>query len=138
LPEQQGQFVTIAPQAGVTNGGVGYGVLLNGAPAPQGKRMGIDEMTNQLIQQIHQNNELEQMGQPQPITVGGVEGRSTFLRSPSPFPGANGQAQPERDWLVTVPRQDGSLIFMIFVAPESDFSRFQPAFEAMVKSAQFK
>jgi hypothetical protein len=70
--------------------------------------------------------------------VAGIQGRSTFLRSASPFPDANGQARPERDWLVTVPLQDGSLIFMIFIAPESDFSRLQPTFDAMLKSAQFK
>lgn len=138
FPEQQGQFVTIAPPAGITNSGVGYGVLFNGAPGPQGQRMSIDEMTGQLIQKIQESNQLEQVSKPQPITVGGTEGRSTFLRSPSPFPDANGQAQPERDWLVTVPLQDGSLIFMIFVAPESTFNRLQPTYQAMLKSAQFK
>ena len=137
LPEQQGQFVTIAPQAGITSNGVGYGVLLNGAPA-SGQRMSIDEMTSALIQRIQQSNEAQQLGQPKPITVGGIEGRATVLRSPSPFPDANGQAQAERDLLITVPRQDGSLIFMIFVAPESDFSRLQPTFESMLRSAQFK
>jgi hypothetical protein len=137
LPEQQGQFVTIAPPAGLTNSGVGYGVLLNGAPG-QSQRMTIDEMTSQLIQQIQQNNQLEQLSKPQPITVAGIVGRSTFLRSPSPFPDANGAQQQERDWLVTVPLQDGSLIYMIFIAPESDFKRFQPTYDAMVRSIQFK
>ena len=138
LPQQQGQFVTIAPQAAITNRGVGYGVLLNGAPAPQGQRRGIDELTRALIQQMQQNNELEQLAKPEPISVGGVEGRATFLQSPSPFPGAEGQSQKERDWLVTVARPDGSMIFMIFMAPQGDFERFKPTFEAMVKSAQFK
>lgn len=138
LPEQQGQFVTIAHQAGVTNRGVGYGVLLNGAPGPQGQRVSIDDMTVQLIKQIQQSNELEQLGDPQPLTVGGVEGRSTFLRSPSPFPDSNGQTQPERDWLVTVPMRDGSMIFMIFVAPQADFDRLQPTYQAMAKSVQFR
>jgi hypothetical protein len=138
LPQQQGQFVTIAPQAGITNSGVGYGVLLNGAPATRGQRVGLDEMTTQLIQRIQQNNQLEQLGKPRPITVGGMEGRSTILRSPSPFPDANGQPQAERDWLITVQQRDGSLIYMIFVAPESDFSRLQPTFDAMLRSAQFK
>jgi len=138
LPEQQGQFVTIAPKAGITNSGVGYGVLLNGAAGPKGQRVSVDEMTVALIKQIQQNNELEQLGNPQPITVGGIEGRSTFLRSPSPFPDANGQPQLERDWLVTVPRSDGSMIFMIFVAPQADFDRLHPTFEAMIKSVQFR
>ena len=138
LPEQQGQFVTIAPKAGITNSGVGYGVLLNGAAAPRGPRVSVDDMTVALIRQIQQNNELEQLGNPQPIMVGGMEGRSTFLRSPSPFPDANGQPQPERDWLVTVPQRDGSMIFMIFVAPQADFDRLHPTFEAMIKSVQFR
>jgi len=138
LPQQQGQFVTIAPQAGITNSGVGYGVLLNGAPATRGQRLSIDDMTSQLIQQIQQSNELRQLGRSQPIIVGGIEGRSTFLSSQSPFPNANGEAQAERDWLVTVSLRDGSLIYMIFVAPESNFSRLQPTFDAMVKSVQFK
>jgi len=138
MPRQQGQFVTIAPQAGVTNNGVGYGVMLNGAPAPQGQRMTIDQMTSALIQQIQQNNQLELVSQPQAITIGGVSGRATVLRSASPFPSANGQPQNERDVLVTVPMNDGSLIYMIFIAPESEFNRFQPTYTAMLKSAQFK
>lgn len=137
LPEQRGQFVTIAAEAARTNRGLGYGVLLNGVPAPGG-RMTIDEITSQLIQKIQERNEMEQLSKPEPITVGGIEGRSTFLQSPSPFPDAVGQPQKERDWLVTVQRTDGAIIFMIFLAPESGFAQFQPAFEAMLKSAQFK
>ena len=138
LPEEKGQFVTIAHQAGVTNRGVGYGVLLNGAAGPEGQRVSIDDMTVQLIKQIQQSNELEQLGDPQPLMVGGVEGRSTFLRSPSPFPDSKGQTMPERDWLVTVPTRDGSLIFMIYVAPQAAFDRLQPTYEAMVKSVQLR
>jgi len=138
LPEQQGQFVTIAHQAGVTNRGVGYGVLLNGAAAPEGQRVSVHDMTLQLIKQIQQSNELEQLGDPQPLTVAGVEGRSTFLRSPSPFPDSKGQTQPERDWLVTVPMKDGNLIFMIFVAPEANFNQLEPTYQAMVKSVQLR
>jgi len=137
LPEQKGGFVTIAPQQGVTNSGVGYGVLLNGVP-PSGQRVSIEDMTGQILQQIQQNNQLEQLTNPKPIMVGGIEGRSTVLQSPSQFPDANGQPQKEKDWLVTLQRSDGSVIYMIFVAPQSDFAQFQPAFEAMLKSAQFK
>ena len=70
--------------------------------------------------------------------MGGIEGRSTFLRSPSPFPDSKGQTQVERDWLVTVPMKDGALIFMIFVAPQSEFERLEPTYQAMVKSVQFR
>lgn len=138
LPEQKGQFVTIAPPEGHAGGGVGYGVLLNGAAGPRGRQPNIDEMTMALIKQIQESNELEPLGNPEPIAVGGKEGRSTFLRSPSPFPDAQGQPQLERDWLVTVPQSDGSMVFMIFVAPEPDFNHLKPMYEAMIKSVQFR
>jgi len=137
LPEQRGQFVKIAAPAAATTAGLGYGVLLNGASGPPGQRLTIDDMTARLIQKIQESNELQVLSQPQAIMVGGVEGRSTFLASPSPLPGANGQAQAERDWLVTVPRNDGSLIFMIFLAPQTDFASLQPTYESMVRSIRF-
>jgi len=59
----------------------------------------------------------------EPITVGGLEGRSIMLQSPSPFPDSKGQPQQERDWLITVPQRDGAVIYMIFVAPEGELRR---------------
>ena len=137
MPTDQGRFITIAPEAGVTNGGVGYGVLMNGVLPPQGERLNIDEVTNHLVRQLQQHNGLEPRGVAQPITVGGVEGRAVILQSPSPFLTASGQPQLEKDWLVTVPQRDGTVVFMIFVAPESEFDRFQPTYERMLKSIQF-
>lgn len=77
------------------------------------------------------------VGNTQPITVAGIEGRSVTLQSISPFSAASGQSQKERDWLVTVPQRDGSVIFMVFVAPQSEFDRFQPTYEAMLNSMRF-
>ena len=64
-------------------------------------------------------------------------GESVTMQSTSPFSDAKGQAQKERDWLVTIPRPDGSVIFVVFVAPESEFERLTPTFERMLKSVQF-
>ena len=100
--------------------------------------MSIDDMTAALIKEMQSTSDLEPQGNPEAITVGGKDGRATVLHSPSPFPDAKGQPQPERDWLVTVPQSDGSLIFMIFIAPESDFGSLQPTYEAMLKSVQFR
>jgi beta-barrel assembly-enhancing protease len=96
----------------------------------------IDYLTGQVVQQMQQNNGLKPLGNPEPITVGAMEGRSMMLESSSPFPDANGQPQVERDWLVTMPQRDGSVIFMVFVAPQSDFAHLQPTYEAMLKSVQ--
>jgi hypothetical protein len=136
MPKQRGQSVTIAPQGGVTANGVGYGVVLNGVALSNRERMSIDDMTSQLIQDMVQNDALQQEGEPQPITVAGIQGRSVTLQSVSPF-SVNGRPDKERDWLVTVPQRDGSMIYMVFVAPQSHFDRFQPTFEAMLKSVRF-
>jgi beta-barrel assembly-enhancing protease len=137
MPKRRGQSVTIAPQAGVTADGVGYGVVLNGVAPPQGQRMTIDDVTRQLVEDMGQNETLQPLGDAQPITVAGVQGRSVNLQSISPFPAEDGRPQKERDWLVTVPQRDGSVIFMVFVAPQSHFDRLQPTYEAMLKSLQF-
>jgi Zn-dependent protease with chaperone function len=136
MPQHQGQFVTIAPQAGVTHAGVGYGVLINGVAPPQGQRMSIDDITSAIVQEMQQKNGLQPLGNPQRIAVAGVEGRSVMFKSASPFANASGQEQPEGDWLVTVPQRDGSVILLLFVAPQPEFARFQPTYEAMLKSVQ--
>jgi hypothetical protein len=137
MPKQRGQSVTIAPQAGITANGVGYGVVLNGVAPPQGEHTCIDDVTRQLVREMKQNEALQPVGEARPIAVGSLQGRSVLLQSISPFPATNGQSQKERDWLVTVPQRDGSVIFMVFVAPQSDFERFQPTYEAMLKSLRF-
>lgn len=137
MPKRHGESVTIAPQAGIEGNTVGYGVVLNGVAPRKGEHMTIDDITRQLIQDMEQNDSLKSDGNVQPITVGGIQGRSIVLHSVSPFPDSSGKSQRERDWLVTVPQRDGSVIFLIFVAPLAQFDRFQPTFEAMLKSLQF-
>jgi hypothetical protein len=137
MPQKQGQFVTIAPPGGITrDGSVGFGVLLNGVVPPEDSRMSLDDITGHLIKGLQQGSHLQQLGKVESVEVGGVEGRSVMLQSPSPFPGANGEHQMERDWLVTFPQRDGSLTFLIFIAPQSEFARFQPTYESMLKSVQ--
>jgi Zn-dependent protease with chaperone function len=137
MPKQRGQSVTIAPEAGITGNSVGYGVILNGVAPPKGERLSIDDVTRQLVQDMEQNEALQPVGDAQPITVAGIQGRSVALHSISPFLAANGQQQKERDWLVIVPQRDGTVIFMLFVAPQPQFDRFQPTYEAMLKTVQF-
>jgi hypothetical protein len=55
---------------------------------------------------------------------------STLLENDSPLPG-----QKERDRLVTL-RQRDSLLALIFIAPESSFDAYKPAFDAMLQSLE--
>ena len=62
MPRQQRDFVTIAPPAGVTQAGVGYGVLISSAAPPNGQRMSIDDITKALVAEMQQQNNLKPTG----------------------------------------------------------------------------
>ena len=44
----------------------------------------------------------------------------------------------ERDWLVTLKRRDGSLVYMVFIAPDRDFGSLRPSFEQMLRSLRLR
>ncbi|HEX8799598.1 MAG TPA: M48 family metalloprotease, partial [Terriglobales bacterium] len=137
MPRQQGDSFTIAPQAGVAGNAVGYGVVISGVMPPNGRQLSIDQITAELVHDMESSGGVQSVGKPQAVTINGVQGRSVAMHSQSPFRSPSGQPQTERDWMVTVPQRDGSVIFMVFVAPEAEFSLFQPTYEAMLKSVQF-
>jgi Zn-dependent protease with chaperone function len=140
MQDQQQSSVTIAPQAGVSGNAIAYGVVINGASPPNGQQMNIDQITSEVVKSIIQGNGsgTKQVGNPQPINVNGVSGRSVELLSTSPIQGPNGQQLRERDWVVTVPRGDGSAVFFVFVAPEPDFDHLRPTYESMLKSLRLQ
>ena len=49
---------------------------------------------------------------------------------------AKTSAPPGPPGLFAPPQSDGSMIFMIFVAPEPDFNHLKPTYEAMLTSVQ--
>jgi len=135
--KQQGQSLKIAPQAGIAGGAVGYGVVIDGVMPSAGENLTIDQITADLVRDMEHTGDIKAAGKPQAIAINGVQGRAVVMQSQSPFRNPSGQPQTERDWLVTIPQHDGSAIFMVFVAPEAEFSIFQPTYEAMLKSVQF-
>ena len=135
-PQQKGADVRIAPQAGLAGKAIGYGVAINGV-SPQNQQMSLDQITSELVRSFESSGDMQTLGSPQPIAVAGARGRSVMMQSTSPFPDAQGQPQKERDWLVTVPQSDGSVLFLVFVAPQAQFDRFRPTYENMLKSLQF-
>jgi hypothetical protein len=123
--------VTIAPPGGVSQQAVAYGVLINRyQPRSSDPEQALDELIAQLKQQ---NPDLRAVGSPQPITVNGAKGESLELLGTSPVQ-RNGSAQRERDWLVALSRPGGGLQYLIFVAPEPDFSVLRPTFETMLRT----
>lgn len=136
-PQERGQSVQIAPPAGVEGNKIGYGVILN-AIKPQNPQS-LDELTTSLVSGMQSGgNDLQPLGSLQSFKVAGVEGRSQMMQSTSPFPDANGQPQKERDWLITVPRRDGSVVYFVFIAQEAQWNQFTPTFNAMLKSLKIR
>jgi hypothetical protein len=68
------------------------------------------------------------------VSLNGRPAIKAELIGQSPLAGPDGQTVSERDVLVTVPRSDGKVIWLLFIAPESQFAALQPAFQQMIDS----
>jgi hypothetical protein len=126
--------VTIAPQSGVGEGAIAYGVVIGGA---QDSNAGsLDEATADLVQTLQRSNPgLRLAGDTQNIDVNGLSGRSVVLTGASPIQ-EGGEALRERNWLVTVPRRQGGLLYLVFIAPDRDVPELRPTYERMLDSLQ--
>ena len=63
------------------------------------------------------------------MIVNQVRGRSVEATNSG---GAGGGT--ERDWIVALPEQGGTLRYVIFVSPDADFGALKPVFERMLRS----
>ena len=132
----QNSGVTIAPPAAVDQGQIAYGVIIGGAQDPNASTL--DQAMQDLVQNLEQSNPgLQSSGRIQDIEVNGLRGRAINLRGTSPIQ-QNGQSLPERDWLIGLPRPEGGLLYIVFVAPENQFSQLSSTYQAMLNSLQIR
>ena len=130
--------VTIAPQSGVSQNAVAYGVMIN-TYQPEDANASLDQATHDLLASLRQSNpDLREIGHDENIRVNGVAGKSADLIGNSPLRDQSGHPTQERDWLVAVMRPDGSLLYMVSIAPDKDFEGLRPTFEQMLKSLQLR
>jgi Zn-dependent protease with chaperone function len=135
-PADNGQGLTIAPAAGMSQGAVGYGVVVNSFDARGASTLG--DATEALVADLERSNPgLRADGRSRPLDVSGNQGRSVELTGNSPVQ-QNGRPLRERDWLVTLPAPQGGLVYMIFIAPENTFSQLRPTFEQILNSTRFR
>jgi len=126
----------IAPPAGASDNAIAYGVLIGAGQDRNANSL--DQATQDLIQSLQQQNQgMQQSGNISRIQVNGTQGRSVYLRGPSPVT-QNGQQLPERDWLVTVPASQGGLLYLVFIAPERDFNSLKSTYQKMLQSLQVR
>jgi cyclase len=129
--DQQGGGVTIAPQAGVGQGAIAYGTMISAFQPQQAKTM--DDAVNELVSGLAQQNPGLRASASHDITVNGTQAKSVDLVGQSPL-GSKGQPLQEHDWLVAMPYQQNSVVYLVFISPERDFSKLRPTFEHMLKT----
>ena len=134
----QNSAVTIAPRDGISENAISYGAMIS-IYQPEKASAGTDVNTHELVASLKQSNPgLREIGRDEEIRVNGVAGRSEDLVGTSSVRDAKGAAVSERDWLVTLPRKDGSLLYVVFISPDPDFSRLRTTFEQMLRSLRAK
>jgi len=98
----------------------------------------LDDATQQLAQSLQQQNPgMKISGQMKNVDFNGMQGRSLELSGNSPLL-LNGEPLPERDWLVTVPRSQNGLLYLVFISPERDFNQLHPTYQKILESLQIR
>jgi hypothetical protein len=134
----QSSNVTIAPRSGVSQNAVAYGVMIANYQ-PEDSGASLDTATHELLASLRQSNpDLKQIGHDETIRVNGVAGKSVDLIGSSPIKDAQGKPIEERDWVVTVQRKDGTVLYLVFISPDKDFGSMRPTFETMLRTLQVK
>jgi Zn-dependent protease with chaperone function len=134
----QNSAVTIAPQNGISQNAVAFGVMIN-TYQPEDANSSLDQATHELLGSLRQANpDLREIGHDENIRVNGIAGKSVDLVGTSPLKDQSGQASQERDWLVAFIRQDGTVLYVVSIAPDKDFESLRPTFEQMLKSLRLR
>ena len=125
LPSQGS--VTFAPEGGYHNNDITHGVMIG---AKKGTGANLADTTSQYISELLQGNpHLKQLGQPQRVTVSGMQGLGTRLGGQSPTTG-----KVEIVTIVTAPLQSGDLFYVAAVVPEADAAKYNTAFRNLINS----
>ena len=127
---------TFAPAAGVGQNAIAYGAIV--ASAPNVDATSLTDATEGLIQNLQETNPgLRVYDSPRRIQVNGVDALSTILTGNSPMQ-QDGRPVPERDWLITLPRPEGGMLHVVFIAPEKQFGQLQTTYQRMLESLQVR
>ncbi len=134
---QNSPGVTVAPPSGIQQSEegvvVGYGAILN-IYRPKDAKASLWQATDEFISQLRSADPRMRAGRemPKEIRVGGKSTIVTSLYSDSVF-----QGQTEVDLLVTLAHPNG-ILYIVFVAPESEGQNANGAFDQMLQSLRFR
>ena len=127
----QGNHATIAPENGVINGNLAYGIIIDSFQ-PQSAR-NLEQATTQLLNELKRGN--PSMQTVRTGTQTRVDGRSALLaelRSDSPMGGQ------ETDYVVTVQRSSNEVLYFVMVVPSKDLAQYRNTFNAVLDSVRLR
>jgi beta-barrel assembly-enhancing protease len=129
----EGSAMTIAPDGGIINGALTYGMMMSIFENRGQSRISLEEATDQLMSDLQRSNPgMRIMRSHAPYRVGGLSGYLTEASNQSPAGGR------ETDWVFTTLSPDGELYYFVGVARENEFNRYSNAFEDVVESVKFR
>jgi beta-barrel assembly-enhancing protease len=131
----QGSAMTIAPDGGVINEALAYGMMMSiFEPDYHGQgRISLEEATDQLLNDLQRSNPGMRITRSHtPDRVGGRAGYLTEASNQSPAEGR------EIDWIFTTLSPDGQLYYFVGVAPQNEFNRYSNVFEDIIDSVRFR
>src|SRR5687767_5432090 len=130
---QGNNSVTFAPEGGYGEYG-GQNVFTHGLQVgiEQSNARNLRAATNELLQGLAQSNpQLRQAGGFSNVTIGGRNGLATVLTNVSDV-----TREQERIALYTTQLSDGSVFFVVGVAPSREFNAYRQVFNRSVQSLQ--
>jgi hypothetical protein len=131
----QGSAMTLAPDGGVINDSLAYGMLISLYESDDRRQepLTLVEATDALIRSLQRSNPNMRVTRTRVSTRMGD--REAYVTESSNLSPAGGT---ETDWIVTTLAPGGQLYYFVGVAPENDFDVYRPAFQQIVDSAQFR
>ncbi len=131
----QGSAMTIAPDGGIVNDSLAYGmVIAEFEPDYHGQgSISLEEATDQLLNNLQRSNANMRVTRSHERTR--VDGQAALIAEASNQSPAGGR---ETDWIVTTIRPDGTIYYFVGVAPQNEFNNYRRAFENVVDTVKFK
>jgi predicted Zn-dependent protease len=131
----QGSTVTIAPDGGMINGSLTWGLMVSLFEPEQHAQgpVSLEDTTDQLLNALQRNNSSMRITRSrESIRVGGRPGYVTELSNDSPAGGR------ETDWIVTTIAPDGKVYYFVGVVPQNDFSTYNLSFQDIIDTVRFR
>ena len=131
----QGSAMTLAPDGGIVNGSLAYGMMISTfEPDYHGQsRISLEEATDQFLSDLQRSNSGMRITRShERIRVGRRQAYLTEASNQSPVGGR------ETDWIITMLSPDGEVYYFVAVAPQNEFSRYSRTFEDIIDSVTFR